>query len=233
MSLVTRNKTRRRRNGGARQKPAQDGVVRYASDAWSLAKRTAYGLNEIRKLINIETKFCDTQVTSTSMSTTWTLVPISELAQGLTSATRVGDSIKLQHIEVRGRIFENALATNSVARVIVFRDLDGDGTSPTGGELMETSGGAMAPLSPYRYNRKQRFSILFDETFSLQSILATGISSQVFSFSTSHEGHVLYLGTTAAAASDGKGTVYVAYCSDEASTNPTIAFYSRIMFTDD
>ena len=94
----------RRRNGG-------DSVGRYFGDAWSLAKRTAYGLNEIRKLINVEEKELVTTVTATAINNTGVVSPISRIAQGTDYTQRIGNSIKMQRIEVRCRLFQHAAAT--------------------------------------------------------------------------------------------------------------------------
>jgi hypothetical protein len=228
--IVTRNKRRNAARSKTSRKP--DAVGQYASDAWSLAKRTAYGLNEIRKLINIETKFLDTVQVSTAIGTTGVVFSISSIAQGLTSQTRVGDSLKIQHIEVKGRINVNPAASNSVVRVLVFRDLDGYGTAPTGADVMELDAAVSAPLSPYKFRNLQRFSILYDELMEVQGIVQ-GTAGIPFSYSSSHAGHILYLGTASAAASNGKGSLYVLCVSDEATNAATLAFYSRVLFTDD
>lgn len=228
--IVTRNK---RRNSG-RSKPSRkpDAVGQYASDAWSLAKRTAVGLNEIRKLINIETKFLDVVQVSTNIGTTASVFSISSIAQGLTSTTRVGDSLRIQHIEVKGRINVNPLASNSLARVLIFRDLDGYGTAPTGADVLELDAAVSAPLSPYKFRNLQRFSVLYDELFEVQGTVQ-GTAGIPFAFDSSHQGHILYLGTAAAAASNGKGSLYVLCVSDEATNTASLAFYSRFTFTDD
>jgi len=158
------------------------------------------------------------------------LIPISRIAQGSNYTDRVGNSIKLQHIEVRGRIFKNALASFSVMRVLLVRDLDGYGTVPNVSDIMGTVGSTVAPLTQYDFLNRKRFSYLYDELLTLSS---TGDSSAVFEIQIPHEGHILYLGTTAAAASDGKGSLYLLFISDEATNTPTFAFSSRIMFTDD
>jgi hypothetical protein len=198
-----------------------------------LAKRTAYGLNEIRKLINIETKFVDTG-SSGSVDYSGTMLCVSQLAQGLTSTDRVGDSIKLQTIELRLLLAASATSTNTIVRVIMFRDLDGAGTAPTPANVLETVGSSHAPLSPYKFNRRDRFGLLFDEVVTLQSVLATGLSSTVIAWKVPHEGHVKYLGTTAASASDGKGSVYLLLVSDLTASNlPTFRSYARLEYTDD
>jgi hypothetical protein len=207
-----------------------DSVGKYASDAWSLAQRTASGLNEIRKLINIETKTLDTIKTSTTVNTTGSVLCVSEIAQGLDYNNRVGDSIKIQHFECRVRLYQNTGATETTMRVVCFRDLDGYGTSPTTADFFETVGVVSAPLSPYKWLNRDRFSVLYDELICFNS---TGGQTEEIVFSMPHSGHVKYLGTTAAAASDGKGSVYWAVLSDEATNTPSYALYSRILFTDD
>lgn len=229
-AIVTRNKRRKGRKTMRKSQP--DAVGQYASDAWSLAKRTASGLNAIRRLINIETKFLDFAQTSTAISQTGGMICISEISQGLTSANRVGDSIRIQSIELRGRFNVNPSAGNSLARVMVVRDLDGFGTSPTTTDVLEVAGTVSAPSSPVKFNKRQRFSVLYDETFALSGT-TQGTATIPFSFHTAHQGHILYLGTTAAPASDGKGSIYVVSVSDETTNSPSLAFYSRILFTDD
>lgn len=195
-----------------------------------MAKRTAVGLNEIRKLINIEEKILQSSATAAPFDTAGALIPISRIAQGLDYTNRIGDSIKLQSIEVRARIFQNTSATTTVFRVLLVRDLDGYGTLPTVGNIMDITGSAGAPLSQMNWLNRKRFSVLYDE----QGVLSTnGDRGDSISFKFAHEGHILYLGTTAAAASDGKGSLYLLFISDESTNTPTYAYQSRIVFTDD
>ncbi len=221
-------KTRAKRSKRfSRREP--DSVGKYFGDAWSLAKRTAVGLNEIRKLINIEEKILETVQSSTGFDTTGTVYPISQIAQGLDYTNRVGDSIKMQRIVVRWRIFKASAATASLCRIILFRDLDGYGTAPATSDVLQTVGSATAPLTPIDFLNRKRFSIIRDELYDVNS---TGDSTYTGVWDLAHEGHVMYLGTTAAAASNGKGSVYILVVSDEATNVPTIAFSSRIVFTD-
>ncbi len=225
---MLKRQNRQRMRKTARGEP--DSVGKYFGDAWSLAKRTAVGLNEIRKLINIEEKDLETIQASVAFDTTGTIYSLSTVAQGTDYNTRVGDSIKMQRITVRYRLFKNSSATASMCRVILFRDLDGYGTAPTTADVLQTVGSATAPLTPPDFLNRKRFAIIRDELVDLNS---TGDSSYSGVWDLAHEGHVLYLGTTAAAASNGKGSVYMLALSDEATNTPTIAFSARIVFTDD
>lgn len=186
-------------------------------------------MNEIRKLINIETKIVETiGSTTTQADTTGVVVPLTQMEQGLDYINnRVGDSIKLQKIEIRYRMTINSSTTNTQVRVILFRDLDGYGTAPTIADVLQT----VSILSPENFLKKDRFSILYDELVTLD---AGGDSSAVGDIHIPHEGHVKYLGSTSAAASNGKGSVYFLVLSNETSVNsPFFAHHERVYFTDD
>lgn len=162
------------------------------------------------------------------MDASGTVISFSTMAQGLDYAqNRIGDSIKLQRIEMRFRITMTAVATRTQGRVIVFRDLDGYGTAPAVTDVLETAD----VLSPTKYLNTARFSILYDELFALSQ---NGDSCEVGVISMPHEGHIKYLGTTAAAASNGKGSLYFLIISNETTTSiPFFAHNERIYFTDD
>jgi hypothetical protein len=191
-----------------------------------LAKRTAYGLNEIRKLINIETKVLETN-SSANVDSSGTVATISTIAQGLDYTNRVGDSIKMQRIEVRARTVIGA-GTKTFIRVMLVRDLDGYGTAPTVANILQSAD----VLAPENYLNKDRFSILYDEFEALNSV---SVTNSVTTFAMPHEGHIKYLGTTAAAASNGKGSLYLLLISNESAgaNTPTVTYYTRIYFTDD
>jgi hypothetical protein len=191
-----------------------------------LAKRTAYGLNEIRKLINIETKISES-TGSAAIDTTSTTSTLSSIAQGLDYTNRIGDSIKLQKIEFKVR-WTVGTGVATFCRVLLVRDLDGYGTKPTMSLVLNT----LSVLSPENYLNKDRFSILYDE---LECLNQVSTPNSVTTFDMAHEGHIKYLGTTAADASNGKGSLYLMFLTNEAAgaAAPTITYHSRIYYTDD
>ncbi len=191
-----------------------------------MAKRTAYGLNEIRKLINIETKVLETS-NSGAIDNAGTISTLSSIAQGLDYTNRVGDSIKLQRIEIRLRATIGS-GTKSFLRVMLVRDLDGYGTKPAVTDILQSAD----VLSPKKYLNQDRFAVLYDELEFLSSVSETGSLSVI---DMPHGGHIKYLGTTAADASNGKGSIYLLWLSNEAAgaNAVNVWFYSRLYFTDD
>lgn len=220
--MIKSAKTKHRRR---QVKTSGDSVGKYASDAWSLAKRTAYGLNEIRKLINIETKIAEA-TGSAAIDTSGTVSSLSLIAQGLDYQNRIGDSIKLQRIEFRLR-WQVGTGVATYVRTLLVRDLDNYGTKPTLGDVLQT----VSILSPKDYLNADRFSILYDELGTLNQSDTNSVST----FEMAHEGHIKYLGTTAADASNGKGSLYLMFLSNEAAgaNAPTVTLHTRIYYTDD
>lgn len=219
---IRRKRRQRRRGTGSGQ---ADSVGKYASDAWSLAKRTMVGLNEIRKLINVEEKLL---VTSTVVTpdTAGGVYAISRLGQGTDINQRVGDSIKLQRITLSAYLALNASATATVARILLVRDLDGYGTQPTTANILESVSVNADP----KFLNRERFSILIDEKICLAT---AGPYIIPIDHVLPHEGHIKYLGSSAAEASDGKGSLYLCYLSTETTNKPSLTFSSVIYYTDD
>lgn len=117
-------------------------------------------------------------------------------------------------------------ATKTFVRTMLVRDLDGYGTLPTVTGILESAD----VLAPKKYLNTDRFSVLYDEVETLTSVSETATVSRYF---TPHEGHIKYLGTTAADASNGKGSMYLLFLSSESTNTPRVDFYTRILFTDD
>jgi len=210
--------------------PTQVAVSKFAGDAYSLGARAIRGLNEIRKLINIETKFGEVGA-STTQNATATITQITQLAEGVTNTTRVGQSIRLQTLEFDNFATVHASSTLSTAiRTIVFRDLENTGTAPVATDLLESASNPQAMSSAYVWNNLRRFAIIYDE------VLLLNINNNNGGFQrlrVPHHGHVKYRGTDSSAASAGEGSVWMLMVSNQATNSPTVTWTFRITFTDD
>lgn len=190
-----------------------------------MARRTANGLNEIRKLINIETKIVRT-ASSSNVSTSGIVIPLSLIDQGLNYTDRVGDSIKIQRIECRFKYLMNTASTGSLLRLIVARDLYCQGVDPTLANVLQQSG----PLEIKNFLLKDRFSFLVDELLYMSN---SGENGGSLVYDIPHEGHIKYIGTTAASASNGFGSLYLLAVSDEGTNVPNLIWNTVIYYTDD
>jgi hypothetical protein len=222
---------RSRRNKRAAK--AEDAVGKYASDAWSLAKRTALGLNEIRKLINVEHKF--TEITgSTTFSNTGAVVYVSGCSQGDTVAQRDGSSIKVQTLRFNYFLKHNANVTGGVpCRILVVRDMQNSGATITANDVLETVGISQAPLAFRDYTngplQNKRFAMVYDNHHVLHPYKPMVMET----FVSNSDVHVYYRGTDATVNSAGNGSYFVIAVGADSGANLPEIFYSfRLEFTD-
>jgi len=221
-----RRKARKRIPGDA----TRANVEKFAGDAYSLAARTYAGLNQIRKLINIETKVFDLDTGSQSISTTPTITYASGIAQGTDIGGRIGDSIKVQSLAVMGRVAMSSAATFSCIRVMLIRDNENAGAAPVAADIFETVSGAVTCRSPLNYLNRKRFSPLYDNYLTLDVASAY---SQPLRWTLPLDRHIGFRGTGATAASAAEGSLWWVLVSDEATNTPTVALYLQCLFTDD
>ncbi len=220
------NRRPRRRNGG-------DSVGRYFGDAWSLAKRTAHGLNEIRKLINVEQKFKEQSATAQTYDSSGYVDYLSGTDQGDSTITREGNSIKIQHVRLRLFIKHNSAVTEGItSRVLIVRDLQNAGATITANDVLENVGNARAPLAFRDFVngplQNKRFAIVYDQVFTTDPYHP--IEKDVFE--TAHDCHVYYRGTSSSVASAGNGSYFLIAVSDIAANLPNITYNVRFEFTD-
>lgn len=205
----------------------------YVSDAWSLAKRTALGLNEIRKLINVEHKFIDTNA-SPNVDLNGSVTYLSSIAQGDNISEREGDSIKVQGFEIMGTISRGTAAASawSVVRILVIRDLQNAGAAPAASDVLETVGTATAPYQPLDFisgnQLNKRFTVVYDDLYTLDPddpVVA-------FKFRSNHDCHTFFRAAASGVASAGNGSYFLVCVSDESVNTPRVSFCSRLTFTD-
>lgn len=197
-----------------------------------MAKRTAVGLNEIRKLINVEQKYKELS-TNPSYSNTGSITYLSGLDQGDTTITREGNSIKIQKFYLKFFAKHNPANTGTCThRAMVVRDLQNQGATIVANDVLETVGSAYAPIAFKDFvngpHMNKRFAVVYDKLF------VTHPYKPIFKdeFSTNHDCHVYFRGGDGSVTSAGNGSYFlILLCSD--STNlPDAYVNTRLEFTD-
>ncbi len=172
------------------------------------ALAVAYGL---KKLINVEKKTCDSQVSGTQ-GNTGAIQNVTACAQGDDYNNRQGRSVRAVSLEWQGNISQHASATSSQYRIVVFIDKNNQGVIPSATDLMTTD--VFSSLRDGRPDNLSRYRILSDEMYVLDHD-AMGTTLQVNGFRRLNH-HVKFSGTDAADASAGQGSVWVYTVSNEA-----------------
>lgn len=214
-----RRRRRTRRGGGFSE--GYKTVAKYTN--WA----TLWGaIKDIKSLINVESKFCDTNFATTAVNTTGGIQWISSISEGSDYNNRDGLSVKAANMFLRGTVTVATTPTNYAQnlRFIVFIDKESVGT-PTTTDLLESPTNYVSPLN---HTNGKRFQILWDKVYDVQ---VTGSSGRVIKLWRKLGHHIKWLNTTTGVK---QGHIYVAYLSDgnAAGVNPNLTFYSRIRYID-
>lgn len=209
-------------------------AVNYGVKAWNLAKHLA-------TLINVEEKVFDVDGSAAlEMTTTPTVVNLTNIAQGNDYFNRSGDSILGQSIEFRARVIGNAASVGDCCRILIVRDKLQRGVDPTLGDVLQ--GGTSPIPQPYLEPQDQRFDVLYDHVIcpvNLPGLATTGTSTTYVparhvlpALLRKWNSHIKYQGTSAADASNWLGGLYLMAVSTVASNGSYLNYTFRLRFTD-
>lgn len=189
-----------------------------AMQALSLARNVA-------SLINVEFKK-EAKVISTTIGTAGTFICLSNLAQGQTSSTRNGNSIKGKSVHLRMSCVRDTAGPNAVSvRIILFLDKGSQGLTPATGDLLH----AASAYSSLNSNNGKRFRVLADEFFSLSQ--GSSASNAIAMFRQLN--HVIEYGGTGSTVGDiTNGHLWLYAISNENTNPPTLNGYSALRFVD-
>lgn len=224
--------SRKVKRSGKRKSVAWYNKKYSAKDVAKLALKKATYLT---KLINVETKFADTSGTQLVTTTAATVLTPSSIAQGDTTATRDGASLKVKSMQLRYTI-DNTQSTDrdNLFRVIVYTQ-DQVNQSPMNPTDILQVGTNLR--SPYNMN-KAGYTILEDKIVNLSGTTGgTGGPLKYYgTFVWKPENfHVKYNTTDTAGTVTNleRGLIRVAIFQDTiASTGATFSFYNRVRFID-
>lgn len=228
------NPVRKRKSGGGWRDVTAGNVVDYGYKAWQLAKHLA-------TLVNVEEKKWDVDGTAgLTVTSTASVVNLSNIAQGVDYFNRTGDSILGQSIEFRATLRASTAVPNNRARILIVCDHDNRGADPVIGDVLQ--GGSTAFEAPYNALSGNRFSVLYDEHVELVNVpdLATGGTSTAYIpdrfilpvLKRKWNKHIKYIGTTGADASNYEGALFLMAISADPTYGPVLTYSFRLCFTD-
>jgi hypothetical protein len=202
--------------------------------AWQLAKHLA-------TLINVEEKTWDVDGSAgTTVTSTATVVNLSNIAQGDDYGNRTGDSILCQSIEFRATVSGNTATPRNKIRVLIVRDKANRGVDPVIGDVLQ--GGTSPSVQPYLEPQSGRFDVLYDQLVFLNNttgLAASGTSTDYVadqeilpSMIKKWNQHIKYAGTAGADGSNWAGALFLMAISSDAANGPNLLYTFRIRFTD-
>lgn len=220
---------RRRYYGRKRRYPRKNNtymgkVKRYTGYAYKAYKMAMW----LKRLVNVEIKKLDGDIYSgASVTNTGSVTQLTAVAQGDTDLTRNGNSIKPLSLLMKGEIQMSTSASNSVVRVMVFKDTQQVAdTSPSVGDVLDGSFTNLY-LAPLNNETVGRFKVIYDKLFRLN---IQGKSSAIINVYKKLYGHVRFNGS--ASTDIQKGGIYLLVVGDEPTNIPSITLQTRICYSD-
>lgn len=215
------NKTgwmKRRRGKFAKSYPRFNRVANVGGKVFGLQRQ----VNFIKGLVNSELYTADTTA-NINPSSTGSIIPLNEIAQGDDVGNRTGNSILAKSLLIRIIAAMNATAITTFVRIIVFQDTSSLGTLPTVGDVLQT----VSTTAPLDVDHFGRYVILRDKLLSMDDS-----SRQTFNLKwfLRLNTHIKFTGTTA---SDYyKNSLFMLILSDQATNTPSLEYNVRLRYHD-
>lgn len=229
---------------------------RASSDESSTSKKklTKVQKKEVKSIIarRIEHKAFFAKQDALAVTTTGVVFSISDVPQGQSQGTRVGDQLDVQNILINYDVEVGATGLiagadqyNSV-RIIVFKWKVDDGAQvPSMSNILQSTSSGVAVNRLYNWDDRELYSIVYDKT---HTVFNTPIwNGSAVTWQSGYNAHYnnskpkLFYGTRIAGKKIyydlngvvGEGKYYVLAVSDSAFTpNPTMSFSARLTYTD-
>lgn len=199
---------------------------RIASGVGSAA-RLATAIAPMIASINTESKYFDTNQGATPLLGTLQVLPLSNIAQGTTDTTRIGNSILAKNISIKYQITPNytGLLYNPI-RMLLIVDKMQNGSTPAMADIFETT---TTYLSPLNKDYSDRFVVLKDKLIMTNQNGNQAVHGKFFK---KLDFHIRYKGISGGVSDQAPNALYLLWWYAAAINGPTCNIYSRLNFTD-
>lgn len=186
----------------------------------------------------VEAKYFDIKTTvSTVNNSTPYMQSLTNITQGSGDSQRVGDSIKLQSLQLNLNFYANVLAAVATTyRLIIFKWNPNDGsTAPVIGQILNTGGVSDGYEPLYLPNRdfRAQYHILYDKTFNpIGNTNTLGQATSKSAFIRKIRIKLRNKIQFSAGGTTGTGKIYMLITADGGATEGVWNFVNRIMYKD-
>lgn len=192
-----------------------------------IAGYAAKGVRYLSGIINSEKKMYTNTYNTAAIQLTGHVIPITPIPQGDALNERVGNSILVKNLHIRGNISMNASASTTQFRMCIIQDLEHNGTDPTGAQVLEYDNTAYAPISPILHTSHGRFKILWDHQVMLHDSKPIVTFKKYFKLGNIH---VKYTGSSAV--NREKNNLFIIAWSDQSTDHAGLALVWRVQYHD-
>lgn len=192
----------------------------------SYAQMALQGYNLATKLaamVNTETKRWSYGLISSAPDWTGSIYTLNAVPQGDTDASRDGDSLKVQKLEIAGHLNIHASASSTIVRMILFWDKANDISSVT--QFWDNTSTAYAVDSTKLWDNRFDTRVLWDYKFTMDLTNPVAIVKQVQNVG-------LHTQFSAGSTTINTGALKLMIISDQQTNTPSINLVPYIYYTD-
>lgn len=203
-------------------------AYKFAKKHQNTAQKALKLAQQLKRMVNVEYKLdYANSILGTGDAITWTGVVrnLCQPTQGDGVTNRDGDSIKTLRLSGRLFIQQNASATDSLLRVIIFRGKNENRVAYAPSDFLQSAVGLMV-LNGKEYENRFQTKTLFDKTYSLSS---AGKSNYLVNMNLPLTGHIQF-GTGSTDIEN--GGIYMLLISNEQTNTPLVTYTLKTSFTD-
>lgn len=192
-------------------------------NALQLASAALRGVRYVKGMVNSEMLHLENNA-STTVSSTGSIVHLTNISQGDTDSGRTGNSIFARNLMIRIITTQHASATNTFCRFILFQDNQQLSDTPPGVSDVLSFVSTISPLNSGTFGR---FKVLKNWYFALDS---GAQKSKIIQYYRKLWHHVRYNGS--ATTDIQKGGLYLLMLTSEATNVPSVAYDVRLGYHD-
>lgn len=205
-----------------RKPQRKQGFLRKAMGAGAMAYSALVMAKRLKDMVNTEYKFYDIQNAS-NPDWTGSLSTLNTIPVGTADNQRIGDSVKLQNLTIRGNVIAHTSSPAFVRMLIVW---DPQAKTSTTADVLEYVSTQYAPFSPKDYDKRFQTRILADKLFS---VMPSDEIQKPFDLVVPINQHTQYEngGTTI-----NSGALKILLISNVSVNVPGVVYLARISYTD-
>ncbi len=223
MPYSRRGSYRRRRSYRRRPRSSGGGGFGYgrAIATAGAALAVAHG---VKALLNVEFKHRIGSGNNLATNTGVFLLN-NGIGQGDDNTERVGRSIKLTSLLCRFHLTINALATNTLVRMIIFWDRQSNGATPATTDILESAN----VLSGLNKDQGKRFYVIFDRSVTLDATLRSSVAIKCYK---KLHRHTEFISTASDITGISSNAMWFFILSNEATNTPTVLHNRTVRYID-
>lgn len=183
----------------------------------------------VKRLLNVEIKNHDVQLTGSAITDSATITPLSNLVRGDTTGTRDGSQIKMVGLTLNFTLQQHGSAGATFVRIMIVLDKQTNQLLYNIGDLLQDGTIADNIVSPRNLDNKKRFAVWYDRVFQLN---AGGVRTASIKKYFKKEVMFRYDENVGDITDLTQNSLSIVMVATEATNDPNIVLFSRLRYVD-